>query len=160
MRFKCGFSVNPRHWIFHRKSPKIMDFPKILIFRLVFMVYGGFKMVYIKTCGETTLVFGKTMKNHSENQFGCRETTFFWKLSILKNSIFWSFESQTSHKPKCGLKWFFGGLTKFFKNFRKFWTFLQLTFFLYDAYLLISRTISHFKFLPDEYLAATVKILL
>ena len=123
---------------------------------MVFTVYNVFRLVYTKTWGKTISVFGKTMKNHSKNQFGCSKTSNFWKLNILKNSIFWSFESQTSHKPKCGLKCFFGGLTKFFKNFRKFWTFLQLTFFLYDVYLLIFRTISHFKLSQYENLAPTV----
>ena len=68
-----------------------MDFSKTLIFRLVFMVYGGFKMVYTKTCGSTTLVFGKKHEKPFQKPIWLLENLEFLKIEHFKKFNFLKF---------------------------------------------------------------------
>ena len=160
MWFKGVFLVKLRHWIFYQKLPKSMDFSQKIMKYKFFRWFLRFTVLsnrfILKPEVKPYQLLEKPWKNIPKTNLVARKPQIFENWAFFKIIVFSNSDFQTSDKPKSGLKWFFGGLTKFFKNFRKFWTFLQLTFFLYDAYLLISRTISHFKFLPYEYLAATV----
>ena len=65
MRFKDGFLVNPRHWIFHPKSSKSMDF-------LVSDKQNDHTLLHfvgrVRCCGDLPSLwdFNKIIFNHSE----------------------------------------------------------------------------------------------